>query len=131
MSESSPIWWKIGRELRAEARRAWCLSFPGSEAAGPVVEGDERLGSTTATTPLAAGLERVAVGSACLTVGDGRGATRVGSGDGTVLAGAPVELQAKLTTKNAISNNKPAGYSPSTTHPRLLYIIAGICDLKT
>ena len=122
---------EIGRELRAEARRAWCSSFPGLEAAGPVVEGDEGLGSTAAKSPLASGLERVAVGDACTKVGDGRGARRVGSAGGTVLAGVAGELQSKLTTKKVISNNKPAGFGPFTTHLRLLQIVDSICDLKT
>ena len=95
-----------------------------------MAEGDEGLGSTAATWPFASGLERVAVGAAGTTVGDGRSTMRVGSGGGTVLAGAPVELQAKLTTKEVISHNKPAGFSPTTTHLRLLQIVASICDLK-
>ena len=89
-----------------------------------MVEGDEGLGSTAAKSPLASGLERVAVG-------DGRGARRVGSAGGTVLAGVAGELQAKLTTKKVISNNKPAGFGPFTTHLRLLQIVDSICDLKT
>ncbi len=71
------------------------------------------------------------VGAACSTVGDGRGAMRVGSDGGTVLVGAPVEVQPKLTTKEVINNTKPAGFSPFTTHLQLLCIVAGIRALDT